>query len=284
MKLRPVNITASILLLVFSVIPLVAGVGYALLYSLGLTGALQNEFTWLNWQKVFNDGQTVISFLYSAALSLAAVIISVGLALWVTIKQRGLFTKGIFSYVIYLPLAFPAMVAAFFFFQFLSKAGILSRLFYNLNLTDSVGGFPDLINDRFGIGIIVTQVFLSCPFFILLLTNMYKTEKVDDYLLLAKSLGANARQATFRLAVPMLLHKGFPTIVLYFIFMFGAYEIPVLLGRSSPEMVSVLAVRKLQKFNLYDIPQGYAIAVLYTFFVLTLIALLFRNRKIAYDV
>ncbi|MFX7752023.1 ABC transporter permease subunit, partial [Acinetobacter baumannii] len=86
-----------------------------------------------------------------------------------------------------------------------------------------------------------------------------------------ESLGANKRQITFRVAIPLLIQKSLPNILLYFIFIFGAYEIPVLLGRSHPESVSVLAVRKLQKFNMLDIPQGYVIAVVYTIFVVLFI-------------
>jgi putative spermidine/putrescine transport system permease protein len=43
--------------------------------------------------------------------------------------------------------------------------------------------------------------------------------------------------------------------------------------------VSVLAVRKLQRFNLLDIPQGYAIAVLYTIFVFILLVFLFKVKS-----
>jgi putative spermidine/putrescine transport system permease protein len=76
----------------------------------------------------------------------------------------------------------------------------------------------------------------------------------------------------------MLLQRALPNILLYFIFIFGAFEVPLLLGRSDPETVSVLAVRKLQRFNLLDLPQGYAIAVLYTLFVFTLLVLLFKAK------
>ena len=272
------------MLVVFAVLPLVLGLGYALLYSFGSAGALQHGFTLSNWQKLFGESEVLSSFGYSAALALISIVISVSIAMLVTVKYPSLFSKGLFSYIIYLPLAFPAMVAAFFFFQFLSKAGFLSRLFFQLHLINSIDQFPDLVNDRWGIAIIVTQVFLSCPFFILLLGNLYVTERVNDYILLSESLGATQKQSVQKIAVPMLLQKCFPTTILYFIFMLGAYEVPVLLGRSNPEMVSVLAVRKLQRFNLLDIPQGYAIAILYTIVVFVLIVFMLKKKSLAHDV
>ncbi len=273
-----------LLLAVFAVLPLVAGLGYALLYSVGLAGALQQGFTLYNWQKLFSESQVITSFAYSAAISLVALVLSVCIALYISLSFRKQLAKGFLSYLVYLPMAFPAMVAAFFFFQFLSKGGMASRLMFQLGVIDSISSFPDLVNDRFGIGMIATHVFLSAPFFSLLFTNLYATERLEDYLLLAKSLGATPRQAIRKLAIPMLLQKSFPTLMLYFIFMFGAYEIPLILGRSNPEMVSVMAVRKLQKFNLLDIPQGYAIAMLYTLFVFVFITVLLRKRNSSYNV
>ncbi len=284
MQVRAINIAAYLLLFVFAVLPLAAGFGYAFMYSIGLTGALQTGLTFEHWQKLFTDDHVLGSFGYSAMIALFSLLLSVSAALFVSLKYPRSFSKGLLSYLIYLPLAFPAMVAAFFFFQFMSKAGILSRIFYRLHITSAIEQFPDLVNDKYGIAMIVTHFFLSFPFFILLFINLYKTERIKEYILLAESLGASKVQSAFKIVVPMLLQKSLHNIILYFIFIFGAYEIPVLLGRSNPEMVSVLAVRKLQRFNLLDIPQGYAIAILYSVFVFALILIMMRKRKLAYDV
>ena len=112
--------------------------------------------------------------------------------------------------------------------------------------------------------------------------SLIETQRLKDFFQLSASLGASKKQTTFRIAIPVLLQKSFPNIILYFIFIFGAYEIPVLLGRSNPEVVSVMAVRKLQKFNLQDIPQGYVIAIVYTLFVLVFILILLKQKKLAY--
>ncbi len=268
-----------LLLLLFAVLPLVAGLGFAVLYSIGLIGFLNNGFTGEHWIKILSEGTVLQSFVYSAAIALVALLISVSLALLVSLKHHQSFRKGLLSYLIYMPLAFPGIVAAFFFFQFLSKSGVVSRLLYQLHLISSIEQFPDLINDAFGIGMITTHVFLAFPFFVLLFVNIIKTERIVEYQQLASTFGATGSQRLFRVSIPMLLQKGLPNIILYFIFIFGAFEVPLLLGRSNPETVSVLAVRKLQRFNLLDIPQGYAIAVLYTVFVFILLVFLFKVKS-----
>jgi putative spermidine/putrescine transport system permease protein len=271
-------------LLLFAVLPLLLSLGYALLYSFGVVGALNSGFTLQHWKKLLADSTTWQSFLYSGFIAFATLVLAVALSLRLALNHYQAFSRGFLSSAIYVPLAFPAMVSAFFFFQALSKGGFLSRLSYQVGLTHSITAFPDLVNDRWGIGIILAQLFLCFPFFLLLFVSRIKTERIESYLQLAESLGAGRRQAIRRIAVPVLLRKTFPNILLYFIFIFGSYEIPVLLGRSNPEMVSVLAVRKLQKFDLLHIPQGYAIAILYTAVTLILLLLILKRQKLAYDI
>lgn len=279
MFVRTSHLFIYLLLAVFALLPLVAGVGFALLYSLGIIGVLNTGFTLQHWLLVFKEGNVITSFFYSAAIAMASLIISVGLALLISVRYHAAFRRGIFSYLIYMPLAFPGIVAAFFFFQLLSKAGLLSRVFYQLNIVQSISRFPDLVNDTFGIGMIATHVFLSLPFFLLLFVNIIKIERIAEYRQVAQTFAASRWQSLVRVYIPMILQKALPNIILYFIFIFGSFEVPLLLGRSNPEMISVLAVRKLQRFNLYDIPQGYAIAVLYTLFVFTLLYIMFKVKK-----
>lgn len=281
---KPINIISFLLLLVFAILPLLLGFTFALAYSFGLIGVLNNGFTLDNWAALFDNNDVVVSFLYSGWLAIASLTLSVVISMAIAITFHKKFSKGIYSYLVYLPLAFPSIVAAFFFAQFLGNSGILSRICYQLGIIDKIQSFPNLVNDRYSIGIIVAQFFLSLPFFTLLYTGLYQTERIDDYAQLANSLGAKNRQSIYRISIPILLKKSFPNIVMYFIFKIGAYEVPLLLGRSSPETVSVLAVRKLQKFNLYDIPQGYAIAVLYTIIILSLLILVLRTNKNEYDI
>jgi putative spermidine/putrescine transport system permease protein len=281
---KPVNIISFLLLFVFAILPLALGFSFALAYSFGLIGALNKGFTLDNWSALFKSNDVIVSFIYSGWLAIASLTLSVVISMAIAIIFHKKFTKGIYSYLIYMPLAFPSIVAAFFFAQFLGNAGILSRIFYQLGIIDKIQSFPNLVNDQYNIGIIITQFFLSLPFFTLLYTGLYQTERIDEYAQLANSLGAKKSQSIFRISIPILLKKSFPNIVMYFIFKLGAYEVPLLLGRSSPETVSVLAVRKLQKFNLYDIPQGYAVAVIYTIIILSLLIIVLRTNKNEYDI
>jgi len=275
------RILSAALFLTLAALPLVLGVGYALLYSLGLTGLIHEGFTLVYWREVLGGVEfwRALGFsVYVAGLSIGLALV---LALGVVLRWRRDLESGWLSYFVYLPLALPAMVVAFFSFQLLSRAGLLSRLAYRLGWIEGLEGFPDWINDPYGIGIIFSHVLMATPFFIILLGNLYRSERLAEYAQVALTHGASRRQADHRVVMPVLLRRASATLLLYFVFAMGSYEIPLLLGTQSPQMVSVLTVRKLQRFNLMDIPEAYAISVLYTVFVVAVVIwLLGRERRL----
>jgi putative spermidine/putrescine transport system permease protein len=263
------------------VLPFSAGFVYALLYSFGMIGILNHGFTFSHWHEVLASGETWRSFLFTIYIGVIALLVAASLALLYVItgtKNQ----RGRTSYFIYMPLTIPAMVAAFFTFQFLSKSGFVSRVFNALHLTDGIDGFPDWVNDQWGIGIIVTHVMLALPFFIILFQNYYHSEKLETLRELASTLGSSSLQFNRRVLIPVLLKKTAAPVALYFIFMLGSYEIPLLLGRQDPQMVSVIVSRKLSRFDLLQIPQGYIIAILYTVMVTLLLLFIVKSKSRAH--
>ncbi len=160
---------------------------------------------------------------------------------------------------------------AFLIFQWLSSGGLLARLAWQLGLIQSTTDFPDLINDQWGIGIIVAHVLMATPFLTIYLANLYHNENVDELRQVAASLGLSGRQLTTKLVAPLLLQRARATLLLYGIFVFSSYEIPLLLGSQSPSMVTILTIRKLKRYNLEEIPQAYTISF---FYALLLVAVL----------
>src|SRR5262249_39037592 len=71
----------------------------------------------------------------------------------------------------------------------------------------------------------------------------------------------------------ILLSRAAANVLLLFVVVLGSYEIPLLLGRQSPQMLSVLTFRKYQRFDLLDKPQAFACSILYTLFALTVVVL-----------
>lgn len=269
---------------VVGVVPFAAAFIYALLYSFGLVGVLSEGFTTTYWSNVFQSGEFFKSFGYSALIAALSVGISIALAMWLVLAFRKNFDKKALSFIIYLPLAIPGVVAAFFTLQLFSKAGYFSRLSHAFGFIQQARQFPDLVNDQLAIGMILTFITVVTPFFILLFINVYKNERIEDLSVLAKSLGATEKQITWKVSIPILFKKTWTLIALYFIFILGAYEVPLILGQESPQMLSVLIIRELKQFDLTKLPEGFAVAVMYTFVVsVATVALFYKRRKTAHE-
>ncbi|ARN78802.1 hypothetical protein BST97_12830 [Nonlabens spongiae] len=264
--------------ILIAAVPVLLGLGYALMYSLGLTGILSEGFTTTHWEETLITTTFWKSLGFSLYIALVVMLISLFFSLWIVISWIKQLNKGSLSYITYLPLAFPAIVMAFFSFQLLSKSGFMSRVVYKMGWIDSLEQFPDWTNDEFGISIIFSLCLLITPFFIILYSNLYQNERIAELKALAITLGAKPSQVIFKVIVPILLKKSAFTIMLFVIFIMGTYEIPLLLGRQNPSMLSVFIVQKLQKFNLADIPQAYAIAVIYILLIASIIALVYKTR------
>ena len=261
-----------------TVVPLALGAIYALLYSFGIVGALSSGFTTSHWKAVFADTEFLRSIGYSVYIASTSILLAAIIAMILVIGYTKHLKKGPLSYAIYFPLAIPSAVAAFFSFQLLSGAGLLSRLFYNIGITSSIESFPTLINDAYGLGIIVTHVMMAFPFFTLVFFNVYKSKKIYELARLAETLGASSAVIINKVKFPILLKGGIPTILLFFVFVLGSYEVPLLLGRQNPQMVTILTLRKLRRFDLAVIPQAYVIALLYLTLVITLLVLAYRKN------
>jgi putative spermidine/putrescine transport system permease protein len=267
------------LFLAFAILPVAGSLVYALLYTVGLTGLLSDGFTLTHWARVLRGGELWSSLALSAGVALAACLLATIGGLIVALALRTSVERGPLSYAIYLPLAMPFVVGAFIGFETLSAGGLLSRIAFHLGLTPGLDGFPSLTNDALHFGVVATHAFLAFPFLAVVFRQLYESESVDAYAALSRSLGASALQTLRRVTLPMLLRRARPNLVLLFIVLFGSYEIPLLLGRQSPQMISVLTVRKYQRFDLTQKPEAFAIAIVYTLTVLLLLVTAFRPRS-----
>ncbi len=267
------------LFLAIVVLPVASGLLYAFLFSLGIIGVLNKGFQFDAWQTVLFDKPFWVSIGYSLYIALLSVAISLSVALTIALSWQKKLQKGLLSSVIYLPLCFPATVMAFFSFQLLAKSGLLSRMGYQLGFIKEINDFPVLIKDAYGIGIIFTSVLLITPFFIILFSNLYQSEKIASYVNLAKTFGASNSQILRKVIVPILLKRASITIYLFIIFVMGSYEVPLLLGRQNPQMISVAVLQKIQRFNLYDMPQGYAMSMLYVLLIILILLIIYIKNS-----
>ncbi len=257
------------------------GLVNALLYSVGLTGPLATGLTGEHWQQLIGESGLVGSMVYSLYIALASIGLSVLVALAIVLRRGNQYNpaRQTLTTLLYVPLLFPALVMAFYLFQLLSGAGWLSRILFQMGLVSTASDFPELVQDFAGLGIVLAHVLMAFPFFTLLFQSIFTDARLADYRQSTLTLGATEAQFRRRVAVPILLRRATPTLVLYGVAVLGAYDIPLLLGRSYPQMLSVFITTRLQRFDLAELPMGYGAGFLVAVFLLTIIGFMVRTTR-----
>lgn len=217
-----------------------------------------NEITLKYYKEVLTSREFVEALKFSlftcTLSSLIAEFIGVVLAYIIfTHKKR----SKILDIIYKIPIIIPHTVAVLLIINMLSQNGILARILYNLGLISSRNIFPNLIMDKWGIGIIITYVWKEIPFIILVIYAVLTN--IDERMWhLSKTLGASKTQ-TFYVIFPMLVPSILSSFIIIFAFSFGAFEVPYLLGPTTPKSLSVKAYIEYSNPDLTNRPYAMVI-------------------------
>lgn len=177
-----------------------------------------------------------------------------------------------------LNLAFPHLVWAVALSLLLAQSGLLARLAFALGLIDGPAQFPVLVRDRYGLGIILHYVSKEIPFLVLIVLAVLRTQG-QVYDLVAENLGAGRRQRLRYVTLPLVLPALTAGAALVFAFIFGAYEVPALLGVRYPRTLAVLALDLFVNPDLGRRAEGMAISLIMALVVLGVVGLANVKRK-----
>jgi putative spermidine/putrescine transport system permease protein len=253
--------------LLLGVLPSVAGLVYSFLYSIGGTGALSTGWTGRYWLNLVEEKAFWISLGLSTLIALAVSLLSGWASIQLVLRWKSQLERPWSAPLLRLPMLFPPIVAAFIGYQWLSNSGLLARVAFLFGWIKEPEAFPALVNSSNQLGIFFTLFTLQLPLFCLFSWHQFKEAKVEHYLEQAAILGASKRQQHWTIAVPILWSRMKPTMLLYGVFLFGAYEIPLVLGQPYPGMLSVFLHNKFSRFDLQEIPVAYAGTLVYALLV-----------------
>jgi putative spermidine/putrescine transport system permease protein len=225
---------------------------------------------------------------FRSVLSAPGFLPSLGLTLWVSIistvltlffavltalsLRRMRVLRGLVSYLYQLPLTLPHMVIAAAGLMLLSQSGFVSRLVTAIGLIDGPAAFPELVYDRAGVGVVLAYVWKQIPFVGLFALAVLQSVG-EDYEAAARTLGARPLQAVRHVLIPLIAPGLLPSGIIIFAFVFGAFEVPLLLGARFPSMLSVLAYRLYTDVDISVRPQAMALSFIISFIVFLLVAL-----------
>lgn len=181
---------------------------------------------------------------------LSAVWVSMRIALWSTvfsvilgvliamalIKCRR--TKGGMIYAIRLPILVPHAVVAVFVIQILSQTGLVARVAHMLGLLEDYTAFPQLLFTPSYLGTILAYLWKETPFvayFVLAFMSGISNTLGEA----AENLGASAVRSFWEVTLPLSIPVISKAGLIIFIFAFGGYELPLLLGSTLPKALAV---------------------------------------------
>ena len=223
---------------------------------------------------------TSSGFLRSLALTLhiaiTSTLISIILAVGAGLVLRQNFQgKKFMTFLFQLNLPIPHIVGAVGILFLLTQGGFLARLAFAINLIEVPADFPELVFDKYALGIIAEYVWKEVPFIGVVVLAILQSVG-DDYEALAQSLGANALQRFRYVLLPLIMPGVLSVSVIVLAFTFGAFEIPFILGKTFPEALPVLAVRNYTNPDLNKRPEAMATAIVISV-LSTILIILYMN-------
>ena len=216
------------------------------------------------------------SFLHSLRVALISAFLSVALGGVVAYLVWRL-PKGLerLAKTYKTPLVLPHIAVAFIVLVFWGQSGVFASIGHHLGLVDTVNDFPNVLYGGGGAGMIMAYVFKGTPFAIILGYAVLK--RLDPRLVdTARMLGAGPTTCFFRVVLPHMRPALNTAFIILFLYAFGAFDIPFLLGESSPGMISIEAFNLYFRRDLINRPTAMAILVCMFVFSVGFIALYTR--------
>lgn len=259
----------TLVVLVFFVLPIVL-IGIYSFYSLDpMTGLMQQDFTWNNYQRALTSEIYRNLFWRTCLVSLFSTAIALLLAYPVgyfigAVAGRG--NQGILLLLVLIPFWTSYIIRTYAWIGILQSNGFLDSAFGWLPFLST-----NLLYSRTAVIVGFVHVYLP----IMILPIYASARNLDQrYVEAAHDLGANRFSALFRIILPLTMPGVIAGIVLFFIPTFGSFVTPQLLGGTSDVMMGNIIDNQFgEAFNW---PFGAALSIIMTLVVIVAMALFFK--------
>jgi putative spermidine/putrescine transport system permease protein len=237
------------------------GLLFGLAQSFGLFSVVEVGAPTLRFYRdVLTDADFMRSLLLTlwvaAASTLIATVLGFGLAL--VLRRNG---GRAALLLVQLPLPVPHLVAAIGVALLLAQSGLFARLLYAMGLVGAPSEFPPLVQDRASAGVIVTYVWKELPFMTLAALAALRAHGAELERA-ARNLGATPWRVLQHVTLPLVAPSLGGAALIVFAYVFGAFEVPLLLGQSYPRMLAVEAYARYQDTDLAVRPAALALNTL----------------------
>ncbi len=269
-KYKPYVMLIPVMIVILGIF--INGLIMAFIQSLGYFKAIGlTEITFKYYKEVLTSQGFLSSLGFSVYIATISSVIAVVLGVILAYSiLRSTHRKGIEEAVYKIPIFVPHIVAALLAYNILAQSGVVPRVLYSIGIIKDQSQFPSLLYDKNGIGIIIAYIWKGIPFVAMVVYTILSNinNKLSQ---VALNLGANNRQVFFYILLPFIMPSIFSSFIIIFAFSFGAYELPFLLGPTSPKALPVKAYVEYTNSNLANRPYAMVINMILTIVSLILV-------------
>lgn len=239
------------------------GVFLAVVQSTGFFAPIgEHAFTLTHYSAMLLNREFQLSLFLTMTVAAISTVLSAAAGVGLALSVRRLAGRWpLLNALVQVPIAVPHIVMAVLLLNVISQSGLVARIAYAAGLLATPNEFPVLVNDRYSIGIVAAYVLKESPFIAVVALAML-ARIGGEYEALAATLGASRWQRFRYVTFPMLAPAVVSSSVIVFAFIFGAFEVPFLLGRPYPSMLGVVAQRRFTSIDLTERPDAIALSVL----------------------
>ena len=218
-------------------------------------------------------------FTFSLYVALVSAILATGFG---TLFACGIWGMPEFfrqmSAVYKVTLILPHIAIGFMSMVFCSQTGILASIAHAFGWITSPEMFPNILYDGSGLGIIAAYTYKEMPFAILMVLGLL-TGFDRRLFTCARMLGGSRLRIFFRILLPSIAPAMHSVFIILFLYAFGAFDIPYLLGASKPGMLSVEVYTLYFRRDLVNRPL--AMAILMLMFAFSVLFIMMYTRVVA---
>lgn len=238
--------------------------------QIGLT-----ELTFDYYREVLRNTTFLKSLLFTLNTSFISASLSVILGVllsYVLMKEK--FSK-FRRLILNTPIVVPHIVVVLLMFITFSQSGMVSRVLYKLNIIDTSSQFISIVSDQGGIGIIMVYLWKGIPYTTITTYNILRnmSDKLES---VAINLGASKLQSFRYIILPLAMPSIISAFIMLFAFAFGSFEVPFLIGPSTPKTLAVQAYLSYSSSDLFQRPDAMVMNV--TLSLISFVLLIVYNR------
>jgi putative spermidine/putrescine transport system permease protein len=243
-------------------LPVLVGIGYSVLASLGLTGAGAAVAGPARLIAVLAEPAVWAGLAWSLWVAAASTALAAaGAVLLAALFRRESGLDRMARLFAVLPLPIPHLAAAVAGLLLLGQSGLLARLLASFGLVTDPGAMPALVYDRFGLGLILTLAWKELAFLALVAFSVVATRgsRLEE---VARTLGAKPFEVFRRVTWPLLWRGLLPAVVAVFVFVASTYEATAVLAPSDPLALPLLTLERYTDADLSRRGDGFVLVLL----------------------